>query len=302
MRGAPKIELLEALRDIPGVFIPFFGDKPENAVPAKCETLPDFSASTSVVTPYAEFGAALLLEPIRGCPRNCVFCVIGQWTKPARSRGLDTLLAIAKGAREKGVEKVGVLGSAVTDYEYAEGLFAGLLDLGYLISVSSLNLSSTTPAMPKALANSGQRSVTFSPETASPHLRAVINKPLQEDRLDEAVADAAQAGIRGVKLYYLLGLPDEEDIDAAAIAKQVLSLKKENPQLNFEVSVNPVIAKRGTGFEDLPLITKADYRRRAGIIRDELRGKAKLLAMSWKEAELQRELSGGDENELLPYL
>jgi len=160
-----------------------------------------------------------------------------------------------------------VLGSAITDYKYAEELFAGLLDIGYLISVSSLNLGSTTPAMLKTLTASGQRTVTFSPETAAPHLREVISKPLQGNRLNEAVADAARAGIQNVKLYYLLGLPGEEDKNAAAIAEQVLALKERNPRLGFEVSVNPVIAKRGTGFEELPLIPKAEYRRLIGIIR-----------------------------------
>ncbi len=301
MRGAPKIELLETLKDIPGVYIPFFGDGASKAVSVKCETLPDSSASTSIITPNAEFGAALLLEPIRGCPRSCTFCLIGHWTKPVRYRELNTLLAIAEEAREKGIEKVGVLGSAVTDYKYAEELFAGLLDMGYLISVSSLNLSSTTPAILEALADSGQRSVTLSPETAAPHLRQVINKPLQAERLDGVVTDAARAGIRNVKLYYLLGLPGEEYEDAAAIAEQVLALKERNPGVGIEISVNPVIAKRGTGFEELQLIAKADYRRRVSVIRDSLRGKAKLLTMSWKEAELQRELSVGGKEILYKY-
>jgi radical SAM superfamily enzyme YgiQ (UPF0313 family) len=301
-RGAPKIEILGALKNVPGVYIPFFGDGASTVVSVKCKALPDSSAYTPIVTPNAEFGAALLLEPIRGCPRSCAFCLIGHWTKPVRYRELGTLLAIAEEAREKGIEKAGVLGSAVTDYKYAEGLFAGLLDMGYLISVSSLNLSSTTPKILQSLADSGQRSVTFSPETAAPHLRKVINKPLQEDRLDKAVGDAAQAGIRNVKLYYLLGLPGEEDQDATAIAGQVLALKERNPRLGFEVSVNPVIAKRGTGFEELPLISKGDYRRRIGLIRNRFSGKSKLLAMSWKEAELQRELSVGGSKVLYRYI
>ncbi|MCP4229725.1 MAG: radical SAM protein [bacterium] len=302
MRGAPKIEILESLNDIPGVYIPYFDEKSDNVAPAKCDTLRDFSASTTIVTRYAEFGAALLLEPIRGCPRKCAFCLIGHWTKPVRNRELNALLAIAEDAREKGVEKVGVLGSAVTDYENAEELFAGLLDMGYLISASSLNISSTTPAMLEALAASGQRTVTLSPETASPHLRKAINKPMQEVKLNDVVSDAAKTGIRNVKLYYLLGLPGEEDEDAAAIAEQVSALKDRNPRLGFEVSVNPIVAKRGTGFEDLPLISKADYRRRTAIIRDGLRGKAKLLTMSWKEAELQRELSVGGEGVLFQHI
>jgi len=48
--------------------------------------------------------------------------------------------------------------------------------------------------------------------------RRVIGKNISEDDLFSAVADAVSAGWSSFKLYFMIGLPTEEDDDVMAIA------------------------------------------------------------------------------------
>ena len=55
--------------------------------------------------------------------------------------------------------------------------------------------------------------MTVAPEAGSERLRKVINKGISEEDIYKAAELAASAGMKNIKLYYMIGLPTEEDCD-----------------------------------------------------------------------------------------
>jgi hypothetical protein len=69
------------------------------------------------------------------------------------------------------------------------------------------------------ISRNGRRSgLTFAPEGGSERLRRVINKMVSEEDLIRTVSEAFGQGWRQVKLYFMCGLPTEEDDDVVQIA------------------------------------------------------------------------------------
>jgi radical SAM superfamily enzyme YgiQ (UPF0313 family) len=289
-RGAPIADRLTELRGIPGVYIPVL-DR-EAPIPARPKSLDDFPATAPVATPYAGLGDTILVEPIRGCPRNCRFCLIGNAGGPVRVRRLSALLDEV--SRAGGAKKVSLIGSAVSDYPDITEFVNALAEERYLVSVSSLNLASVSEGLLAGIAKSGQRSVTFAPEAATERMRSAVGKLLPYGRLEKVLAKTAGAGLRSVKLYYLVGLPGETDDDAAAIGAEIAALATKFPALRFEASVNPFVPKRWTPWARKPVASAKVIRSRLEFIRKAIKGRAGLSAAGPNEAAVQALLSLGD--------
>jgi radical SAM superfamily enzyme YgiQ (UPF0313 family) len=290
-RGAPKIERLVELRGIPGVYVPALDEGPP--APARAKSLDGFPASAPIITPHAGFGDAALLEPIRGCPRECRFCLIGNAGGPVRIRRLDVLLDETYKAAGS-AKKVSLIGSAISDYPGIDELVKALADDGHLVSVSSLNIASVTGGLLNSIAKSGQRSVTFAPEGATDRIRSAVGKPLPDGRIKELLRETVDAGFRAVKLYYLVGLPDETDKDAEAIGAEVRALTDDFPTLRLEASVNPFVPKRWTPWARKPVAPAKVIRSRLELVRRAIKGRVRLSAGSPNEAAVQALLSLGD--------
>jgi radical SAM superfamily enzyme YgiQ (UPF0313 family) len=290
-RGAPKPERLVELNRVPGVYVPALDEGPP--APIRAKSLDGFPATAPVITPQAGFGDTVLLEPIRGCPRGCRFCLIGNAGGPVRVRRPDALLNETHKAR--GVaKKISLIGSAISDHPGIDELVNALADDGHLVSVSSLNIASVTEGLLNGIARSGQRSVTFAPEAATDRMRSAVGKPLPAGRLKELLRETADAGLRAVKLYYLVGLPDETDEDAEAIGVEVHALADEFPKLRLEASVNPFVPKRWTPWARKPMAPTKVIRSRLESVRRTTKGRVRLSAGSPNEAAVQALLSLGD--------
>jgi radical SAM superfamily enzyme YgiQ (UPF0313 family) len=290
-RGAPKTERVVELRGIPGVYVPALDGEPPT--PVRVKSLDGFPASAPVITPHAGFGDTVLLEPIRGCPRGCKFCLIGNAGGPVRVRRPDALLD--ETYKAQGVaKKISLIGSAISDHPGIGELVNALADDGYLVSVSSLNIASVTEELLQGITKSGQRSVTFAPEAATDRMRSAVGKPLPDGRLEELLRETAGAGFRAVKLYYLVGLPDEADEDAEAIGVEVRALAEKFPALRLEASVNPFVPKRWTPWARKPMAPAKVIRSRLESVRRATKGRVRVATGSPNEAAVQALFSLGD--------
>ncbi len=88
------------------------------------------------------------------------------------------------------------------------------------VSLPSLRIDSA--AITLARLGSEQRgSVTLAPEAGTQALRDAINKGVDEEQFATAVRATFEAGFTGLKLYFMIGLPGEDDADVAAIGDMV---------------------------------------------------------------------------------
>ena len=228
--------------------------------------------ATTVFSPDTEFGSRLLVEVVRGCANLCRFCWAGYNYLPVRPFGADRILRIAEAARPHSA-RVGLVSIALCDHPEIERILARLLELGYHISPASLRLDDLTEPIVRMLRQGGERSITIAPETGSDRLRRVINKIITNDQILDRAELAFASGVESLKLYFMIGLPTEQDDDLVAIRDLTVRLREvmlhhargRGTVGRIVASVNPLVPKPGTAYQWLamedPEVTERKMRR-----------------------------------------
>jgi radical SAM family uncharacterized protein len=164
------------------------------------------------------------VEIFRGCTRGCRFCQAGMITRPVRERNQETVTRmVEEGVKSSGFQEVGLLSLSSADHSEIGAIAKGLADryegTNTGLSLPSTRVDAFNIDLANELTRNGRRSgLTFAPEGGSERMRRVINKMVTEEDLIRTVTAAYAAGWRQVKLYFMCGLPTEEDEDVLAIA------------------------------------------------------------------------------------
>ena len=234
-----KAAFLRAIADIPGVYVPafyevgynddgtilFFLERPAQtrtgtvtrAVLKNLDFFPDV-----LITPLIEaVHSRAVLELARGCMRGCRFCQAGFIYRPMRERGVGELLNQAeKLLNATGHEEISLLSLSACDHTDFEELVDKLLEMTAKRQVN-ISLPSTRLDAVSALAKIQavrKSSLTVAPEAGSQRMRDKINKNLTEEEIISGCFKAFQAGFDKIKLYFMAGLPGEEEADIMAVS------------------------------------------------------------------------------------
>jgi len=273
-RSRSKAELLEALPGpCSGVWVPSAGLNPPPPARAPLEILPAAAATWS---PGAELRNLFLVESSRGCRHGCTFCVLsaraecsGKFRPVPPERVLAAIPDDAPG--------VGLVGAAVTDHPQIEGLVAAIVRSGKRVSLSSIRAERLTPGLAAHLREGGLRALTLAADGASEALRKSLRKGVSTDDLHRAARIAADAGIRGLKLYAMVGLPDETDADIEELARLVADFDK---RLRVSIAAQAFVPKPGTPLGHLKMAGIDLVRHRLELLRRSLKGRARVIPTS----------------------
>jgi len=286
--------LLSSLAHLPGVYVPAAAGSPPDAVERQwVRNLDAYPTHTAVFTRATEFGDMYLIEIGRGCAHACRFCLAGCLYRPQRQRSVAAILDQAGRGKEHR-SRVGLVSAAVSDFSEIEALTAGLRELGLSISVSSLRINPLPQALLAALADSGTRTLTMAPEAGSERLRQAISKGVHRDDILAAASAASTFGFPELKLYFMLGLPGEEESDVQAIVELVRDITHAYTG-HVVASLGAFIPKAHTPFQRQALAPSEVLRRRLATVRSGLRAlgiQAKSDSLAW--AEVQAVLARGD--------
>jgi radical SAM superfamily enzyme YgiQ (UPF0313 family) len=254
--------LLARLAAEPGIWVPsLHGERLPAIARADDSLLP---ARSTVVTPNTELRSMFLIEPERGCSRGCTYCVMRRSTNGGmRLVAPDVVL----GAIPEHVRRVGLVGAAVTDHPKISEIVRRIVEGGREVGISSLRADRLSDELVGLLARGGYRTLTTASDGASERLRVAIDRKTKEKHLVRAAELTRAHGMRGLKLYEMVGLPGETDDDIDELVRFGKELSKLIP---LALGVAPFVAKRntpldGTPFAGIRLVEQRLERLRRGL-------------------------------------
>lgn len=223
----------------------------------------------------------ITLEVMRGCPNRCRFCQARVQYFPFRFRDIDNLFGMAKQLYKcTGYEELSLLGLSVSEYPEVEALLSGLISSfkknAVSVSLPSIKPKAVVSNLSTIIATIKKTGLTFAPEAGSERLRRIIGKDFDEQEFFKAIESAYLSGYQHVKLYFMIGLPHENDADLDSIidlANRVSDLRRKvcSRPAQVNMSVNTLIPKPHTALQwfGMPDLTNIKYKQ------DYLRAKTK---------------------------
>ena len=223
-----------------------------------------------IVSPHAEFSGVRLVEISRGCPHGCRFCLTGALFRPHRPWPLK---AILKALGPPTPEKVGLVSPAAAEHPDLPELLAELFRQGRAVTLSSLRLTALTPDLAKKLAAGRLKGAAVAPEAGSQTLRDRLNKDLTEAQILAGVRLLSEAGLKTIKLYFILGLPGETQADLAALAELAREIRRTaDARSGLTLSLANFTPKPHTPLEGAAMNTAEELRRKGAWIYRALKG------------------------------
>jgi radical SAM family uncharacterized protein len=319
--GGGKTALLNALADIPGVYVPSLCETfsaPSGLTAVSCgrrggvkrrfpSDLDSIQAPRAFIVPGIEaVHDRIQIEIFRGCVQGCRYCQAGMIYRPHRERRVENLTRNAQDLFEgMGCDEISLLSLNAPDYSKMGELLDSLTNFSaprrVSISMPSTRVDTFSGEVYAKLREVRATGLTLAPEAGSQRLRNVINKRVTEEEIMETVAGASRAGWKKIKLYFMIGLPTETEEDvreiAALVARMVetrgRSASRAKGKQVFTVSVSNFIPKPHTPFQWEPMESMESLIAKKRILRGLIDRRAVKLDMhdvetSYLEAALAR--------------
>ena len=318
-----KNKFLEKAASLPGIYVPEFYDLQIDSgrqvgvstsidIPSRVtrhwvEKEESLCTHSVVHGENSTFKDMALMEVTRGCIWACRFCTAGFIYRPPRlpdlNKTYDSMMQTL-GDQGKTAQTIGLVGPSVTDHPQLPALAKRITDEGKTISFSSLRMETLTDELVGLILKSGQKTLTVAVDGPSERMRDVINKAATDDFIIEKCRFLTRKGILHLKIYSIIGLPQETDDDIEQFIQLVERVQEvyvdECRNLGrigrVTISLSPLVPKPGTPFQWHPMEKVKSLKKKFSRLRKAL-GKLPHLKLSFgspNEAYLQTYLSRGD--------
>jgi radical SAM family uncharacterized protein/radical SAM-linked protein len=299
--GLPRHERLRRLASIEGVYVPSLyatAIDPESGLevvthakdaaapyPVRRRLVEDLSKfpfpdDGPVGGPEAIFDR-MSIEVARGCTEGCRFCQAGMIYRPVRERDPEEVISTVMKALEKsGHDEVSLTALSTADVSCISPLIKRLVEKTaperVSLGVASLRAYGLAEDLLDDMRLVRASGLTFAPEAGTQRMRDVINKNVTEAQLLETAERVFKRGFDKMKLYFIIGLPTEEDADVEGIievGKNALGVGKrlgKHPRVTVSVSTH--VPKPHTPFQWAALDPLDEIERKQELLRQKARG------------------------------
>ncbi len=282
--GGGREKLLEALKAIPGVYVPLL-HRPGEVVRKRTALKLDVVDYGKLPVPFMEIvHDRANIEVMRGCTQGCRFCQAGYLYRPLREHGAEAIRQMTRRALEgTGYEEVSLSSLSIADLsclrDLVPPLMAELVPDKTALSLPSLRVEALNRNREIAdeIGKVRRTGFTIAPEAGSARLRKVINKEgFDEEHILAAARNAARAGWESVKFYFMIGLPTEvqHDLDEIVrVARECARIGARESRRGFGVTVSAssFVPKPHTPFQWFPQEPMAVLKEKQAYLRARLR-------------------------------
>ena len=237
-------EKLKKLSDVEGIYVPKYPKK----VKIVRDNL-DNVIYTPILSDNSYFKDTFIIEIERGCPKMCNFCLASWLNLPARFAPYEKIIeAIDLGL--KYTNKIALLGAYVAGHPRFNDIIKYISSHDNVeLSISSLRADLADKDLIETLVKCGQKTATIALEAGSQRLRDLIRKDLTKEQILKTVSDMQKYGLKGVKIYTMIGLPTECDEDIEELINLIKEMKNSVKGFNITISSSTFIPKSHTPFE-----------------------------------------------------
>jgi radical SAM family uncharacterized protein/radical SAM-linked protein len=322
--GVPRAERLKQLAALGGIYVPSLYDvaqdeatqllyvaaanTPAAPLPVRRAFIPNiskypFPADGPVANTETVFDR-VSVEIARGCTEGCRFCQAGMIYRPVREREPQEIVdTILKAVREGGYDEASLTSLSTADYSAISPLVRTVMQKlekeRVSLSVSSLRAYGLSEELLDEIQKVRATGLTFAPEAGSQRMRDVVNKNVTEEQLMETAQRVFSRGWSRMKLYFMIGLPTEEEEDVrgtvqtGARAQEVGRKVQRGRGPEVTVSVSTFVPKPHTPFQWCAMDTRETVLNKQAMLREEARQTRVKLRMhdsegSWLEGVLAR--------------
>src|SRR3954470_314230 len=231
--------------------------------------------------PYAEaIFDRMAVEVARGCTEGCRFCQAGMIYRPVRERDPVAVIdALVEGVRKGGYDETSLTSLSTADYSCVTPLvkaaMAKLRDEKVALSVSSLRAYGLNEDLLADMATMKAQGLTFAPEAGTQRMRDVITKNVTEEDIVESAHRVFGRGFQRMKLYFMIGLPTEEDADVRGIVETTSRVQEIGRRYfrgaKVTASVSTHVPKPHTPFQWAAMDGEADITRKQALLAERAR-------------------------------
>ena len=182
--------------------------------------------------------------------------------------------------------------AAISDPPKLVGLLQALVDSGRGVGVSSLRADRVArkPDIARLLRAGGYKTLTVASDAASQRLRRTIAKGTTEKHLLEVARQAAEHRYRLVKVYMMVGVPDENDEDLDELIDFSLRMAAIH---STALGIAPFVPKRNTPLDGASFAGIRVVEQRLKRIQRGLKGRVEVRPTSARWAWVESELAQG---------